>query len=408
MFGQSENSDDFGGGWMTALADAVAIQDNINLSICFPLEGKSVLKEIYNNIDFYSIPVSLSSLTEYNKTIEDYMSRIAGLAKPDLVHIHGTEYIHGLALMNVRPDLKYIISIQGVVTACAQHYTGGLPIEALRLRTLKDIVMRKSVLQSKKTFERLSLYEEQILNKANAVIGRTAFDKAAALRINPNIKYYHCGEILRDSFYNNKWSFQNCIKHTIFISQGSYPLKGLHFALEAMPIVLKEYSDTKLIIAGYDITKTNSLKDKLKLSGYGKYLKRLIEKYKLENNMEFTGVLNEKQICERLKSSHIYVLPSAVENSSNSLGEAMLMGVPCVASNTGGTPSMLKHGEEGFLYQYDDPYMLANYILRLFSDNNLCKAFSAKATEHAAKSYDRELNIKTMLKIYEESIQKSI
>ena len=46
----------------------------------------------------------------------------------------------------------------------------------------------------------------------------------------------------------------------------------------------------------------------------------------------------------------VFLLPSQSENSPNSLGEAMLLGLPCVASNAGGIPDMLADGQEGLLY----------------------------------------------------------
>ena len=98
----------------------------------------------------------------------------------------------------------------------------------------------------------------------------------------------------------------------------------------------------------------------------------MIEKYELGKNIEFTGLLNENQMIERLLKTNVFILPSAIENSSNSLGEAMLLGLPCIASNTGGTMDILKHKEEGLLYPYTEPAILAEYIGRFFENDELC------------------------------------
>ena len=65
---------------------------------------------------------------------------------------------------------------------------------------------------------------------------------------------------------------------------------------------------------------------------------------------------------ERFLKSNVFVSPSTIENSPNSLGEAMLLGIPCISSDVGGVKNLLKHEEEGYVYQTDAPYMLAYYV----------------------------------------------
>ena len=62
------------------------------------------------------------------------------------------------------------------------------------------------------------------------------------------------------------------------------------------------------------------------------------------------------------------MLPSSCENSPNSLGEAMLLGMPCVASNAGGIPDMLAAGREGLLYgESQDADALARCLLQVLT-----------------------------------------
>ena len=90
-----------------------------------------------------------------------------------------------------------------------------------------------------------------------------------------------------------------------------------------------------------------------------------------EGKVFFTGPLDEEKICQRYLRSHVFVCPSSIENSPNSLGEAMILGVPCIASYVGGIPDMLKDREEGLLYQHNAPYMLAHHICEIFEDKML-------------------------------------
>ena len=128
----------------------------------------------------------------------------------------------------------------------------------------------------------------------------------------------------------------------------------------------------------------------------------MIKRLDLERNVVFTGPLDEKKMCQRYFKSNVFVCPSSIENSPNSLGEAMILGVPSVASYVGGIPDMLKDKEEGFLYQHDAPYMLAQYVCEIFENEDLALKFSNNARQHALKTHDRDENARNLIEIYEE------
>ena len=67
-------------------------------------------------------------------------------------------------------------------------------------------------------------------------------------------------------------------------------------------------------------------------------------------------------MARELTRSHAFVISSYIENSPNSLAEAMLVGMPCVASFVGGIPSMVDDGRTGLLYPVDDVALLAAQI----------------------------------------------
>ena len=121
-------------------------------------------------------------------------------------------------------------------------------------------------------------------------------------------------------------------------------------------------------------------------------------------NIHFTGILDEQEMCDRYLKSSVFVCPSSVENSPNSLGEAMLLGVPCVASCVGGIPDMLTHGKEGFMYQANAPHMLAHYVCRIFESDDLALSFSERARERALRTHNVEMNTRRLIEIYGEII----
>lgn len=153
---------------------------------------------------------------------------------------------------------------------------------------------------------------------------------------NPKASYYQLNETLRSNFYEGQWDPKNCKSHQILVSQGDYPLKGLHYVLLAMPLIKSRFSDVSLVVTGNSIVAQKTLKDKIKLSAYGKYLLLLIQNLKLKEKVTFTGKLDADRMKQKLLDSGLFLCPSSLENSPNSLGEAMLLGYALYSSCVGG------------------------------------------------------------------------
>lgn len=85
-----------------------------------------------------------------------------------------------------------------------------------------------------------------------------------------------------------------------------------------------------------------------------------MEKLKFaDNSIEFLGILSEDELKNTLLSSDIYVHTAYIDNSPNALCEAMILGLPCIASYVGGISSLMKNGESGILVPVNEPYYLA-------------------------------------------------
>lgn len=390
------------GGWFVSASTYLTEEDNIKLSIAFPKRGLSdVLVLKGNKITFYAFPPVNEKDVRLNKQ-NIYLKKILNEAKPDIVHIFGTEYAHTLAMVNAcqKKNVNVVISIHGLTSIISKHYMAELPINVQKRFTIRDFIRQDNLKQQQSKFIKRGVFEIEALQKVKHVIGRTTWDRACALQINPDAQYYFCNETLRNEFYKHTWDINKCEKHSIFVSQGSYPIKGLHFMLEAMPLILKYFPDARLYVSGQNITKFNSLKERLKITSYGKYIKELIEKYNLKQYIIFTDILDEKQMCQRFLKSHVFVSPSIVENESNSLSEAKIMGVPSIASYAGGVTDRIEHGKDGFFYQHDAPYMLAHYVCEIFKNKDLAISFSKKAKINAKKTNEIKINIQTLKKIY--------
>ena len=337
----------------------------------------------------------------YLPELEDFFAEEIRRFQPDAVHIWGTEFGHTLAMMRAleRQGLKSrgVISIQGLCSLCAGHYAEGLPDRARRGYTFRDFLRRDNVSQQQAKFVRRGELEIQALKMAEHVIGRTDWDRAAMEFINPRGTYHHCNETLRKAFYQGQWTYDRCRKHRIFAGSCSYPVKGFHYLLEAMALIARDYPDVTLAVPGDSPLKAS----KLRRTYYQKYLGERIRTLGLEDRIEFLGSLQAEQMKQAYLEANVFALPSTIENSPNSLGEAMLLGLPCVAAQVGGVGNFLVHGAEGFLYQSTAAYMLAYYIKKVFAMENGAEALGRAARTHASETHHPEKNLSDLMGIYQ-------
>jgi len=391
------------GGWLKSLAQSITKKNNVKLAIATVSNSIKHCMKFEDEIAIYYV-LPCKNIYKYDKKIEKYWEEIIKDFNPTLVHIHGTEFPHSLAFLNVNQNhIKSVVSIQGLVSACANVYEANMNYKDIYCNiTFRDIIRFDNIYQQKKKFLNRGKYEIDILNKCNYIIGRTEWDYANTYAIVKKDKYFKCNETLRDSFYDQSWNLKEIERKTIYISQASYPLKGFHIFLKALSLLKDDYPDVKVYVSGPNVLDRNNLMNKIKFSGYAKYLHKIIKKENLEKNVVFVGLTDEKELVKLMLKCNVFVQSSSLENSSNSLGEAMMLNMPIVASYVGGTPSMILDKKEALLYPYTDYAMLYFYIKKVFEDDELAVKLGLNAKKHAMVTHDKVTNATRMLEIYKE------
>ncbi|QYF84824.1 glycosyltransferase [Brevibacterium sp. PAMC21349] len=394
----------YGGGWLVGLSEDIVKEENMELCIAFPIDaGKKMQSGKVGNYHYYGIPCDKFS-AQYSYELEEQFSEIYRSFRPDVVHIWGTEYTHTFHAVTASEKNKLldktVISIQGLVSVYADHYFANIPEKIYRKYTFKELLQRKNLKVEQMHFVERGKFEVIALKKIKHIIGRTDWDRACTYLINPTANYHFCNESLRNSFYLHKWELEKCRKHSIFVSQSQYPIKGLHMILKSAQQVKKFYPDVHIYVTGKDRL-TNNKKEKFRFSTYDFYIRKLIKEYELTDNITFLGTLSEEEMCQQYLNANVFVSASSIENSPNSVGEAMLLGVPTVTSDVGGVKTMLQHNVEGLVYPFDEPYMLAYYICEIFKDDEMAKELSRFSRKHAHITHNREKNLKDLFDIYQ-------
>ncbi len=378
--------------------------EKIELGVCFPVSDmQSQIEVELKEIKAFGFYENTNRPEIYEMDLEERLKRIVEKFKPDLVHCFGTEYPHTLAMTKVFPyPDKILIGIQGLCSECAKVYMANLPHKIQNSRTFRDLLKQDCIKSQQQKFAKRGKNEIQALKNTRHVTGRTVWDYMCVRNITDTVKYHFMNETLRSNFYEDKWDYRKCTPYSIFMSQGDYPLKGLHFMLQAMSQILEKFPQTTLWIAGNDITKTQTMKEKLKISGYGKYLRKLMKKNQLQNKVHFLGKLSAEDMKTQFLNSNLYVCTSVLENSPNSLGEAMLLGMPSVASKVGGIPTMFTDKKDGILFESGNVTALAEAVIDIFTNVEDAKIYGQNARVHALSTHDADKNYARLLEVYEE------
>lgn len=337
----------------------------------------------------------------YRPQVEEQFRQELRTYRPDVIHSWGTEYAHTLAMVNAAEQegvLRHMAaSIQGLCSVHTGHYAEGVPAAVQRRYTFRDLVRRDNILSQQKKFALRGELEAEALKKLRHVIGRTDWDRICTRQLSPESAYHFCNETLRENFYEGQWRYEACRKHRIFASSCVYPIKGFHYLLEALAEVVKVYPDATLAVTGESFLE----KSPLRRSAYDNYMAGLVKKHHLEGKVEFLGKLSAEGMKQAFLEANVFALPSTIENSPNSLGEAMLLSVPCVASDVGGVTNLLTHRKEGFVYQSTAPYMLAGYLCEVFAMEDRAETLGAAAHAHASQTHNPQVNLDRLLQIYE-------
>ena len=399
-----------GRGWISSLEELFTCMDDITLGIAFFTDKKTEPFEI-GKTTYYPV------LLKYTSAIGKLVQRIFTLKrdvnvksvlavieefKPDIIHLFGTE--SGIGDLNNLTSVPIIVHMQGLVNPYLNnwHPNGISNSVVFRHSSFRSLLFRRGLYFEYKLFKKRAKRELRIVKYRKYFFGRTGWDKNFLGLYKKDLQYYHCDEVLRPLFYLYEWQRvkkeEKKLKIITTVSPQLY--KGIDIVLNTAKI-LTGISDLNFewIIVG---VKEN---DEVVL------LMESIFKLKFKNfHVRFVGHKNEYDLIQQLLVSDIFVHPSHIDNSPNSVCEAMLLGMPVVAGYVGGIPSLIEDGVSGILYNSNDSYELAAKILKLNDDKDCIARLSYNARMSGIKRHCHDKIKATVIQAYQDVItwEKSI
>jgi glycosyltransferase involved in cell wall biosynthesis len=290
------------------------------------------------------------------------------------------------------------VSIQGNITVYKHKYFTGIETKyvkrlARQANIVSSLLFGNQFRNIYNSFNTQYKNEQCYLAKCKNIIGRTEWDKRLSIILSPNSKYYHNDEILRDSFYTKEWIPNKNSTVIIHTTTGESLYKGLETICYSLYLLNQTGHNVEWRVAGIG---DNDLIVSL--------IKRKLKKEFPSKGLVFLGSLNESQLVRKMLEANIYVMPSHIENSPNSLCEAMILGMPCISTFAGGTGSLLHDKEDGILIQDGDPWAMAGAIMELFCDFDRAAIYGHTARQKALSRHSKEKVVRELIHIYEKII----
>jgi glycosyltransferase involved in cell wall biosynthesis len=153
---------------------------------------------------------------------------------------------------------------------------------------------------------------------------------------------------------------------------------GPQILISVMPKILEKYPDTRLLMAGG--------------GSQEQPLKYLTDELGLSDSIRFTGPLSPESVKAALSESDIYVMPTLAQEAFGVAAlEAQAMGVPVVASRTGGIPEAVLHGETGLLFEPGQPEALLSVLLKLIENPQLRQQMGNSGIKFVRNTYSWEV-----------------
>lgn len=397
-----------GGGWIRSLQEKMEEKGAIDLAVAFKHGEKELKKFSSEKSTYYAIPFQKKNkiktligrhvINLENDVLLKYCEEIIEDFKPDIINVFGTE--DGFGLIAKRIKIPVVIHLQGILTVYERkwHAANISSIELISHSGIKSFLLGGSLFNTYKYLKKTALREQEIFKVCKYFMGRTDWDRRLTSVLAPKSIYYRSEEILRKQFYSLSWE-KRTEENKVFVSTIQANLyKGLETILESAALLTEVNLFTfKWYIAGIA---GDSVIAKIFESKIGKRFK--------DYNVVFLGKLSAEEIVQLELKSDIFIHPSHIDNSPNSICEAMLLGMPIIATNAGGTSSLLNDKKEGLLIQDGDPYAMAGAIAELVKDPDYASELGRNARERGQRRNDPDAIAQNVFDIYSKILDKKL
>jgi glycosyltransferase involved in cell wall biosynthesis len=176
------------------------------------------------------------------------------------------------------------------------------------------------------------------------------------------------------------------------------PRKGLHFVIKALPALVKEAPNLKLLVVG-GIGASDT---------YYKFCNKLSRKLKVEKRVLFVGWVNDVDLPKYYSVASAFVLPSSYEALPITILESMACGTPVCTSKAWGSSEIIDDGQDGFIRDPSDTNSFEEALITLLNDDALRKRMSLKCREKIKTQYSWDNIADQYIGVYEKTVESKL
>ncbi|GAB5381775.1 MAG: glycosyltransferase family 4 protein [Aliiglaciecola sp.] len=159
----------------------------------------------------------------------------------------------------------------------------------------------------------------------------------------------------------------------LLVTRNLEPIYDIPTALRCLRRVMEKYPNAKLLVAG---------------SGPEyEALNKLARQLSIVNNVEFLGRLDSNRIAELYREADVLLNPSTVDNSPNSVIEALASGLAVVTTNVGGIPKLVENEHDAMMIPPGQPDLMAEKVIQVLDDKIKRVALIVNGLEKVQRFY---------------------
>ncbi|WPO79093.1 glycosyltransferase [Flavobacterium sp. KACC 22761] len=398
-----------GGGWIESLEELISERNDIDLAISF-FHNLGFQKEKKGNTTYYPILKKARKKTPIRTIINGFQGKIESENKvipsllrviedfkPDIIQVFGTEGV--FASIQKYTDIPVVIHLQGLIIPYLNAYFP--PNQSywnfiLSKKFIFKNITGSGVYASYMRFKNQAIREKSHLENAKYLMGRTDWDCSISKIYSPDSQYFHIEEVLRPLFYNNfkkEYKLNSTIKIVSTLSETVY--KGIDVILKCAKL-LKEQTSIDFVWQVVGLDRKNSL------------LNHFIKENNVkpeEFNIEFVGKKNPKDLILILEKTDLFIHPSYIDNSPNSICEAQIVGIPVIACNVGGLSTLIENYKTGILVPSNGVFEIVSAIIDYNRNPEVYFNIGRNSKEIACKRHDKKNIVSSLISSYSQVIK---
>jgi len=394
----------YGSGWIASLQKILKENSaDIELGVAYPSsckedvirDGRTIYYPIYKHSKSFFDKL-LYYYGGYKKFDQNcFVAELRNVIKdfqPDVIHLFGME--NDFAPILGKTDVPVIVHLQGLL---APYDNAFWPVDFnansfIWPPSIREWFIRNGYIFAKKSISERGKRERSLFKRVQYCMGRTEWDFQVSQLLSPKSLYFKVNEALRPEFYENAGIWKREKKEKLImvstISETIY--KGLDLILKTAKI-LKEETSINFEWRVVGISKQSKMV---------KFFERCSSVKSETVGICYLGVQTSQEIVSNMMECSVYVHPSYIDNSPNSVCEAQLLGLPVVACNVGGLSTILDSGNAGILVPANAPYELAYHLKQFAINENYCEEKRLLGLDLAKKRHNPQRIVSDLISTY--------